>query len=74
MELERRSKNGDRRFGFGRRVVPDRRREAAPVRDNLRKGKERRTGKDRRLSLDRRASIRRFSAAGRRSLEVTPPQ
>ena len=62
MQMERRSKNGDRRFGFGRRIVPDRRREAAPVRDDQRKTKERRTGKDRRLSLERRSSARRFSS------------
>ena len=62
MQMERRSKNGDRRFGFGRRIVPDRRRDAAPVRDDQRKAKERRTGKDRRLSLDRRSSVRRFSS------------
>ena len=48
-------KSDDRRFGFGRRMVRERRKDEAPVPEDQRSGKERRSGSDRR-SKDRRAS------------------
>ena len=59
---DRRSRVGDRRFGLGRRMLAERRRETVRVASERREGNARRSSAERRVTFDRRSSVRRFSS------------
>jgi hypothetical protein len=72
MEIERRRKSHDRRFGFGRRMTADRRVSVVPTDVEQRSSADRRSLRERRTTFDRRSTTRRFSVQGPQGPDSLP--